>query len=358
MRRAQWLLALMIGVVAAGHVLLTDDAGHAQGKKLTVVTFGGSYEEAIRETFWRPYSKKTGIEIVSDTWNGEIGKVRAMVEAGKVTWDLIVADYEHAIVGCEQGFLVPIAKTVIGDPADYVSGTLHRCGFPSDVYAFVYAFNEDKIPAAWGKERPKTLADVWDVKKFPGKRGFRKDPKYLLEAALIADGVASNKVYEVLSTPAGVERALAKLGTIKEHIVFWSKNAQPPQLLADGEVAITQAPNGRIDAAIRKDGKRFVIMWDRQIYAPDVWIVPKGPNAEEAMRFLEYMAQPEVLATQTKHIAYGPARKSALRHVERDVLPHLPTTAQNMSTAIASDEGWWADHYEELLQRLNAWLAK
>jgi putative spermidine/putrescine transport system substrate-binding protein len=357
MRKAQWLLVFVIAAAAAWRVLAPDN-GYAQGKKLTVVTFGGSYEEAIRQAFWKPYTQKTGVTITPDTWNGEIGKVRAMVEAGKVTWDLIVADYEHAIVGCEQGFLVPISKTVIGDPADYLAGALHKCGFPSDVYAFVFAYNEDRIPAAWGTARPKTLTDVWDVKKFPGKRGFRKDPKYLLEAALVADGVASNKVYEVLSTPAGVDRALAKLGAIKEHIVFWSKNAQPPQLLADGEVAITSAPNGRIDAAIRQDGKRFVIIWDRQIYAPDVWIVPKGPNGEEAMKLLEFMAQPEVLATQTKYIAYGPARKSAMKYVERDVLPYLPTTPQNLTTAIASDEGWWADHYEEMLQRFNAWLAK
>src|SRR5690242_14748536 len=163
MRRAQWLLVLVVAVAAAGYALLPGNVGHAQGKKLTVVTFGGSYEEAIRQAFWKPYAQKTGVTIVSDTWNGEVGKVRAMVEAGKVTWDLIVADYEHAIVGCEQGFLVPIGKTVIGDPADYVAGTLHKCGFPSDVYAFVFAYNEDRIPASWGKERPKSLADVWDV---------------------------------------------------------------------------------------------------------------------------------------------------------------------------------------------------
>ena len=41
----------------------------------------------------------------------------------------------------------------------------------------------------WGGMVPQTWADVWDVKKFPGKRAFRLEPDGQFEAALMADGV-------------------------------------------------------------------------------------------------------------------------------------------------------------------------
>lgn len=41
---------------------------------------------------------------------------------------------------------------------------------------------------------------------------------YNLEFALLADGVKVEDVYRVLSTPAGVERAFAKLSELKPHI--------------------------------------------------------------------------------------------------------------------------------------------
>ncbi len=36
----------------------------------------------------------------------------------------------------------------------------------------------------------------------------------------------------------GVDRAFAKLDTIKDSVVWWEAGAQPPQLLADGEVVM------------------------------------------------------------------------------------------------------------------------
>ena len=70
---------------------------------------------------------------------------------------------------------------------------------------------------------------------FPGKRGLKKEPNVNLEWALLADGVPPEKVYEVLGTPQGLERAFKKLDTIKGSIVWWQAGAQAPQLLADGE---------------------------------------------------------------------------------------------------------------------------
>ena len=107
--------------------------------------------------------------------------------------------------------------------------------------------------------------------------------------ALAADGVASADIYDVLATDEGVDRAFAKLDTIKDMVVWWEAGAQPPQLLADGEVAMTTAYNGRIFNAVAGEGKSFEIVWDAQVLDVDMWAIIKGaPNAELAMDFLKF----------------------------------------------------------------------
>ena len=119
------------------------------------------------------------------------------------------------------------------------------------------------------------MADFFNTKSYPGKRGMRKNPKVTLEFALIADGVPTDQVYDVLSTEEGVARAFAKLDTIKDDIVWWEAGAQPPQLLADGEVVFSTAWNGRVFNAKNGEGQPFEMVWDGQIYDLDLWVIQK-----------------------------------------------------------------------------------
>ncbi|PHQ81925.1 MAG: hypothetical protein COB69_03235 [Phycisphaera sp.] len=157
------------------------------------------------------------------------------------------------------------------------------------------------------------MADFFNVAKFPGKRGLRKGAKVNLEFALIADGVLAKDVYGVLATPEGVDRAFKKLDTIKGDVVWWEAGAQPPQLLADGEVSMTTAYNGRIFNAVAGEGKAFEIVWDGQILDLDLFVIPKGaPNKEEALKFIAFATDTQRLADQAKYISYGPARTGRL----------------------------------------------
>ena len=143
------------------------------------------------------------------------------------------------------------------------------------------------------------MADFFDLENFPGKRGLRRGPKPNLEMALMADGVPADYVYIVLSTEEGVDRAFAKLDTIKDSVVWWEAGAQPPQLLADGEVVMTTAYNGRIFNAVAAEGKPFTIVWDGQVYDIDLWAIPKGaPNKDLAMEFMVFSTETEQLAAQ------------------------------------------------------------
>ena len=230
------------------------------------------------------------------------------------------------------------------------------------LFSHIVAYDTTKFE----KKVPTRLADFFDLKNFPGKRGMRKtSPKINLEMALRADGVAGDKVYETLGTKAGLDRAFKKLDTIKNDVVWWETGAQPPQLLADGEVTMTTAYNGRIFDAEVMENKPFKIIWDGQLQELDVLAIVKGTKRPgEAFDFVSFATGTQPLADQAKWIAYGPARKSSLPLVGKladkdvDMKPNMPNAPENSKNAIQIDFLWWADHQEELNQRWAAWLAK
>ena len=212
--------------------------------------------------------------------------------------------------------------------------------------------------AATLENGPTALADLFDSAKFPGKRGLWKNPATNLEFALLADGVPVDQVYEVLGTPEGLDRAFAKLDTIKDSIVWWEAGAQAPQLLASGEVVMTTAWNGRINNA-NKEGQDFRIVWDNQILDSNYWAIPKGAkNIEASMAFIKYAVEPEVLAATTKYIPYGPVRASAAPFVTPEDAANLPTSPENLTVALTLDNAFWADNGDEIRKRFTTWLAQ
>ena len=180
------------------------------------------------------------------------------MESGNLTWDLVDVVPSDAITACDEGLVEEInpdewlAPAPDGTPAskDFFAGTLtpggSNCFIPQIVYSTTFGYRKD----AFGGNAPSKIQDVFDLEKFPGKRSLQKRPLNNMEWALLADGVAPEQVYELLSTREATDRAFAKLDTIKDQTVWWTKGAQPPQLLADGEVVISSAYNGRLFNAI------------------------------------------------------------------------------------------------------------
>ena len=324
------------------------------GDELTVVSWGGAYSMSQKKAFVDPYNA-AGNKVTEAEYNGEVAKIKAMVEAKAVTWDVIDADTPTAIQACAEGALETIDWGKLGlDRSKFIGGDLVDCAVPNIVYGTVYGYDTTKFP-----EGPTTVNDFYDLAKFPGKRGIWKNPQVNLEWALIADGVSNEDVYKVLGTPEGVDRAFKKLDTIKSEIVFWEAGAQAPQLLADGQVVMVTAWNGRLQTAIDADKKPFKIVWDHQALDWDWWVITKDtPKLEEAYRFISYASDAGRMADQTKYIAYGPANQDAIPSVDPATVPNLPTAPENLKTAFQLDPQFWADHGDELKERFNAWLAK
>ncbi len=333
---------------------------------ITVMSWGGAYTKSQVEAYQKPFTAATGTGVISVDSDNPGPQVKTMEEAGNVTVDVADVEYSDAVRLCDEGMLEPIGMAALppgadGTPAkdDFLPGSVTDCAVATIVFSTVYGYDTTKFPTG-----PTTIADFFDTTKFPGKRGMRKGAKANLEMALMADGVAPADVYAALATPAGVDKAFAKLDTIKKDIVWWEAGAQAPQLLADGEVAMTTAYNGRLFSAAVADGKPFKTVWDGQVYEYDLFVVPKGaPNKDAAIEFVKFATSTQALADQSKWISYGPARKSSSALVGKfndgktDMGPMMPTAPANMKNALGSSFEFWVDHDAELNDRFNAWLA-
>ena len=344
---------------------LTGVAFAAQAD-VTVMSWGGSYTTSQVEAYHKPFTAATGINVVSVDSDNPAPQIKTQVEAGNVSVDVADVEYADAIRMCDEGMLEEIGMDALpagadGTPAadDFLPGAVTDCAVATIVFSTVYGYDTTKF-----EKPPTTIADFFNTADFPGKRGMGKRAKANLEMALMADGVPAAEVYATLSTPEGVDRAFAKLDTIKKDVVWWEAGAQPPQLLADGEVTMSTAYNGRLFAAEVSEAKPFKTVWDGQVYEYDLFVIPKGaPNLEAAMEFVKFATSTQALADQAKWIAYGPSRKSSAALVglftdgKTEMAPYMPTNPANMTNALASSYDFWVDHDGELNERFNAWLA-
>jgi len=338
--------------------------------ELVVVSWGGAYTASQQKAYSDPYmAKYPDIKIINDDSSNEaVAKIRAMNEAGNVTWAIVDAVASAAITLCDEGLIEEIdhdkdlAPAPDGTPAskDFGDLIISPCFVPNIVYSTTFAYRTDMVKVA-----PTTINDVFDLKKIPGKRSLEKSPIANLEWALIADGVDPDKIYDTLDTDAGVDRAFAKLATIKDQVVWWERGAQTPQLLADGEVVMGSSYNGRLFSVIEEEKQPIAMMWDWQMFDLDGYVIPKGgANHDEAMKYLRFATDTQRLADQAKYISYGPARKSSAPMVGKhatlgiDMAPHMPTAPANAKHIMLYNYVWWADNKDDLTERFNAWLAR
>lgn len=337
-------------------------------ESLTVVSYGGSYAKACVEAYHEPFEEATGIKIKLEDYSGGLAEIRAQVDAGSVHWDVVDLDTPDVLTGCDEGVLelltgIELADAPDGTPAseDFMQGTVSDCGIGTLVFSTVIAYNANHYP----DNPPTKLTDYFDLNKYPGRRGMRRAAPENIQFALLADGVAPADIYDVLSTDEGIDRAFNKLDTIKDQIVWWQAGAQPPQMLADGEVVMTTAWNGRIFNAQVIEKQPFVIIWDGNIRdTGQLAIVAGSPNLENARKFIQFATTAKSMIRVAERIAYAPVRKSGLPGIQNHVVtgtpmsPHMPTYPENAKHYLMNDVVWWSERSDELTERFSSWLAR
>lgn len=320
----------------------------AASEEMVFASWGGSYQEAIRKAWMTPFTAETGITIVEDT-EPEIARIRGMVDTGAVEWDVVTGGSSTVSQGVAHGLFEKITDDMV-DQSAVLPEARTDFGVPTEIFSTVIGYSKDAFPEGG----PQTFADFWDVEKFPGKRTLPQKPATVIEAALLADGVAREDVYATLSTEEGLQRALDKVAELKPHVqMWWSSGAQPVQALGAGEVVMALGWNGRFQTGM-DEGLNIDMAWGDSIAQVGYFMLIKdAPNRDAALKFLNFIAKPAQQAEFSKYVAYGPTTPEALPLIEAERLARLPSTEERLANAIFSNMDFWAEHSISVTEKYN-----
>ncbi len=345
------VILLILSLLTLFSLFSCNDDKTNKVKELVVCSYGGSFQEAQRKAFFKPFEEETGIKIREASWSGEYAKIKAMVESKNVIWDLVTAA-ESSIIqrGIHEGILEKISYKNI-DKSRFIPESITEYSVGFDYYSTVLSYSLIDYPI--GSAHPTSWKDFWDIKKFPGARCLRNDPRTTLEFALLADGVPMDQLY-----PLDLDRAFKSLDKIKNNVsVWWVSGHQPAQLLADKEVKMVSAFNGRIWSAAQNDKIPVNVEWNQGCLDVDAWIIPKGAkNYDEAIKLIEYTSRPEVQIELTKYISYSPTLPKAFDKLDKSVHSVLPTSPENKDKQFFFNGKWWAENESHVNERWNEWL--
>ena len=325
-----------LGLAPAAGLLGSGSAAAAE--QIVIVNWGGPALTAYDKAWGAPYKSRTGTKVRIDGTGPSAGKIRAMVEAKKVTWDVCDSGAGTTLLLGDGGFIEEMDWDIV-DKSQVRPEFVYPWGIVNYMFSFVLAYNKKKL----GDAVPKNWADFWNVKDFPGKRTLRKNAIGMIEAAMMADGVPANEVYAELGKPGAIDRAMNKFKEIRDHVIIWNSGSMSQQLFREGEVVMGNIWHTRANL-LRRDMKGDVgWTWEGGVCAPGVWVVPKGNPAgkKAAMEFINYALEPEGQVVLFEAMGNGPCNPKAAALVPDELRQYDPGQPENYARQLPFGAQWY-----------------
>jgi len=316
---------------------LGGSAAAASGE-LAVVNWGGVASKTYKDAYGPGCEKATGLKLVIDGTGASPAKIRAMVDAGQVVWD--VCDFAPSI-GIQLGgkYLSEIDYSVV-DKNKILPGCTWQYSCAAYTFSFIIAYNKELLPQV-----PTTWKDFWDLKRFPGKRTMFKSPLGQMEAALLASGVAPDKLY-----PLNVDLALGKIKEIKSEIVWWETGAQSQQYFRDREVSMGNIWHSRA-TIIRDEAKGAIdLTFNQGIFVVGGWCIPKGNPAgvANANKFIAAAQDPKAQLHVFMNMFNGGANPATSALIPPDMKRLNPSDPDNMKLQTMADPMYWGENINRI----------
>jgi putative spermidine/putrescine transport system substrate-binding protein len=348
-----------LGQVAAGSALLTSFSGvissvRAQARTITTMNWGGSFQEAMVAAFFGPFEKNTGVKTNYLTpYN--FAKLVAAHRARAQEVDALTLSSLDMLRGHELGMFSPLDWSKIDKSklSEHQYTTIPNT-IASMTLSDVIVYNTKKWP---GAEHPRSWADFWDVKKFPGPRALERQANKTLPIALMADGLSPKdpKFY-----PLDADRAFKKLNEIKPYIKTWfTTGAQQQQMIENGEVDVLLMWNGRAADSILKNKAPYAIEWNQALYTGigQGWAILTGAkNPDDAHKLLDLVGRAEPQAAFARLMFYGPANLKAYEFLDPVTGKLMPSHPDNVKVAHQYDYRWLNANLDEITRKFEAWL--
>jgi putative spermidine/putrescine transport system substrate-binding protein len=328
-----------IGAVASAGPFFHVTHAKADKGELVVVGWGGSKTTIQREIIFEPFERISGIRI-RDDGPPEPAKLKAMVESGNITWDILDTDIPAILTMAKNNLLEPIDYTKVDSTkiSKIPEILRHKYGIGEAIYSFNIVYNTRRFPKG---THPKSWADFWNAQAFKGGRSwpFRGGIAPQHELALIADGVPLNALY-----PVDNERAWKSMDRLKPLITKWYANhAEAIQLVSSGEVDLCCTIGARGISA-KRDGAPVDVEYNEGKLAPDNWAIVKGARNQDAIyQFLNFAIDGKLQAEFVKRIPYGPSSQDAFNYLTEAEAVDLTTNPANLSRQFWNNTSWWGE---------------
>lgn len=338
--RRQFTLTALLGTTAV--LALRGAPALAQPKQLVLANWGGDATAAYEAAYGKPFTEQTGIPLVQDGAGPTEGAIAAQVQSGKPAWDVVDVDAFSAQTLGKQGMLVPIDYAVVDKTKIREGFTWEFC---AGTYMLSYVLAYDKTK--YGDNPPQSMADFWDVEKFPGKRAMYKWGTAMWEAALMADGVPHDQLY-----PLDLDRAHAKIEALKPHVVaFWGNGTESQQLLLEGEASMALIWNTRARLIEEDSGGDVTFTWNEGLISPGALGVlknnPAGP--ELAMKFIALTQEPERQLIMFDMLGQAPANPATDALIPAEERRFNAMDPENAAKQVTLDMGWYEANYTAAL---------
>ena len=338
------------GLMAGALTAAMAQRATAQGNTLNVAGYGGALNDYLTKDFAVPFEQKTGIKVNFGSGASLALAKLQTTSGGAAQWDMINLTGGEYVSAVKDKLIVPYDYSVINTshvPAEYKE----QYGIKFSLYLFVMCWDRKKIP---DDKAPKTWAEFWDTKRWPGKRSLDANISdgSTLEQALLADGVPLNKLF-----PLDVERALKSLDKLgRSNIIWHNANQEPVQQLTSGAVSLAAAFDGRVLLA-NKAGANLGFTPDYAGVSGNYYCVSAASaNKKEAMQFLNFMlTDNEGDAAYMTSTAYAIPNTAALPLVPKEIQAILPTNPALQHKVFIKNDAWWAANLDKTVQRFKEW---
>ncbi|MGL5007796.1 MAG: spermidine/putrescine ABC transporter substrate-binding protein PotF [Plesiomonas sp.] len=312
-------------------LLLTVSAAHAEDKTLHVY----NWSDYIAPNTLANFQKSQGIKVVYDVFDSnEVLEGKLM--AGSTGFDVVVPSASFLERQIKAGVFKPLDKAKLPnyanlDPELLKMLTKHD---PDNTYGVPYlwattgiGYNIDKVKAVLGKDAP---VESWDLI-------FKPENLAKLKTCGVAFLDAPSEVYATVLNYLGKDpnstnpkeysgEATDLLLKLRPNITYFH-SSQYINDLANGDICVTIGWAGDVKQAANraKEAKNGVnigysIPKQGALAFFDMLAIPAdAKNTDEAYRFINYLLQPDVIATVTDTVYYANGNAKSTPLVQADI---------------------------------------
>lgn len=323
---------------------------HAVANEQASIAINEHEVTAFRSTLFAPFMER-----------GKIAISESQISASNPPkhfpdhWNAVTLTKDQLRKGCDNQSLLPLDWNLLPHHDLLNPTAMEKCGVGYRVTGTVLAYS----PIHLYGTAPSYWEDFFNVTRYPGLRALPNDARHLFEIALLADGVPKHKVYELLATNKGRERALNKYSEIKDHILWWNHITEVQAWLRDGKVVMAIAPDGPLLTGSQRERDSIGINRNEMLYRLDYLAIPRKSSAPHlGYAFISFATQTEQQLRFSRVTPSGTTLKSGWTlATERDE-PYLTNTPDNLIHGIPENADFYYEYGDLLTDAFNKWRSK